>query len=112
MCPGSSDPLYIVTYYIKWVTTSGTHSSIVQGLQGIASKMYVNRKLEGYAALQCFAFLSCDRFSYLAKPVKAMVFISDGNSGIGAHVRRGFGYYLRCFRLLLRSKAVTNPIFL
>ena len=22
VCPGSSDPFYIVTYYIKWVTTS------------------------------------------------------------------------------------------
>ena len=28
VCPGSSDPVYIVTYYIKWVTTSWTHSSI------------------------------------------------------------------------------------
>ena len=26
VCPGSSDPFYIVTYYIKWVTTSTTHS--------------------------------------------------------------------------------------
>ena len=26
VCPGSSDPFYIVTYYIKWVTTSWTHS--------------------------------------------------------------------------------------
>ena len=24
-CPGSSDPFYIVSYYIKWVTTSWTH---------------------------------------------------------------------------------------
>ena len=24
VCPGSSDPFYIVTYYIKWVTTSWT----------------------------------------------------------------------------------------
>ena len=22
VCPRSSDPLYVVTYYIKWVTTS------------------------------------------------------------------------------------------
>ena len=28
VCPGSSDPFYIVTYYIKWVTTSWTHSSL------------------------------------------------------------------------------------
>ena len=27
MCPRSSDPFYIVSYYIKWVTTSWTHSS-------------------------------------------------------------------------------------
>ena len=28
VCPGSSDPFYIVTYYMKWVTTSWTHSII------------------------------------------------------------------------------------
>ena len=26
VCPGSSDPFYIVSYYIKWVTTFRTHS--------------------------------------------------------------------------------------
>ena len=26
VCPRNSDQLYIVTYYIKWVTTSWTHS--------------------------------------------------------------------------------------
>ena len=25
MCPRSSDPFYLVTYYIKWVTTSWTY---------------------------------------------------------------------------------------
>jgi len=25
ICPGSSDPFYIVSYYIKWATTSWTH---------------------------------------------------------------------------------------
>ena len=29
VCPGSSDPFYIVTYYIKWVTTSWTHGMLV-----------------------------------------------------------------------------------
>ena len=29
VCPRSSDPFYIVTYYIKWVTTSWT-DGIVQ----------------------------------------------------------------------------------
>ena len=28
MCPGRSDPFYILSYYIKWVTTSRTHSII------------------------------------------------------------------------------------
>ena len=27
MCPRSSDPFYIVTYYMKWVTTSWTNST-------------------------------------------------------------------------------------
>ena len=25
VCPGSSDPFYLVSYYIKWVTTFWTH---------------------------------------------------------------------------------------
>ena len=28
VCPGSSDPFYIVSYFIKRVTTSGTYSTI------------------------------------------------------------------------------------
>ena len=28
VCPRSSDPFYIVTNYIKWVTTSWTHSTL------------------------------------------------------------------------------------
>ena len=27
MCPRRSDPFYVVTYFIKWVTTSWTHST-------------------------------------------------------------------------------------
>ena len=30
VCPRSSDPFYVVTYYIKWVTTSWTHSNIAR----------------------------------------------------------------------------------
>ena len=26
VCPGSSDPFYVISYYIKWVTTSWTYS--------------------------------------------------------------------------------------
>ena len=29
VCPKSSDPFYIITYYIKWVTTSWTYSNAV-----------------------------------------------------------------------------------
>ena len=32
ICPGSSDPFFIVSYYTKWVTTSWTHSNIVQNV--------------------------------------------------------------------------------
>ena len=28
MCPRSSDPFYVVTYSIKWVTTTWTYSTI------------------------------------------------------------------------------------
>ena len=28
VCPGSRDPLYIVSYYIKWVRASWTHCII------------------------------------------------------------------------------------
>ena len=28
ICPGSSDPIYVITYYVKWVTSSWTHSSL------------------------------------------------------------------------------------
>ena len=31
ICPRSSDPFYIVNYYINWVTTSWTHSSSETG---------------------------------------------------------------------------------
>ena len=33
VCPGGSDPFYIVSYYIKWVTTSWTHGTIRPGSQ-------------------------------------------------------------------------------
>ena len=32
VCPGSSYPFYIVSYYIKWVTLSWTHSTYERGL--------------------------------------------------------------------------------
>ena len=38
VCPRSSGPFYVVTYYIKWVTTSWTHSTL----------LYYNSKKPGY----------------------------------------------------------------
>ena len=33
VCPRSNDPFYIVSYYIKWVTTSWTDGSILMDTQ-------------------------------------------------------------------------------
>ena len=35
ICPESSDPFYTVSYYIKWVTTSWTHSTPRDNLNSI-----------------------------------------------------------------------------
>ena len=40
VCPRSSDQFYVVTYYIKWVTTSWTHS-IIRVLFGCAHGTYI-----------------------------------------------------------------------
>ena len=39
MCPGSSDPFYIVTYYIKWVTTSWTYSILTIEMDNLRNTM-------------------------------------------------------------------------
>ena len=36
MCLGSSDPFYVVSYYINWVTTSWTYSTVETSLVSIA----------------------------------------------------------------------------
>ena len=33
MCPRSADQFYVVTYYIKWVTTSWTYSTLAPALR-------------------------------------------------------------------------------
>ena len=39
--PGSSGPFYVVTYYIKWVTTPWTHSTVTRNgiAQGLTTTM-------------------------------------------------------------------------
>ena len=41
VCPGSSDPFYMVTYYLKWVTTSWTYSSAFIALNTCSVRMEV-----------------------------------------------------------------------
>ena len=41
MCPRRSDPFYIVSYYIKWVTTSWTHSNLVDVRIQIEKNIFV-----------------------------------------------------------------------
>ena len=45
VCPGSSDTFHIVSYYIKWVTTSWTHgiSACIDMVCQINSNAYSNR---------------------------------------------------------------------
>ena len=50
VCPGSSDPFYIVTYYINWVTTSWTYSSYFLNIQ------YIQNHYQSYTC-----FIQCPR---------------------------------------------------
>ena len=44
VCPGSSDLLYIVSYYIKWFTTSWTYSISSQNIYiGHGHPVFSNR---------------------------------------------------------------------
>ena len=36
VCPVSSDPFYVVTYYIKWVTTYWTYSKFADSFPKLA----------------------------------------------------------------------------
>ena len=48
ICPRSSDPIHIVTYYIRWVITSWTQSNnnrnLLYSLQVIAASTFVKEK--------------------------------------------------------------------
>ena len=50
VCPGSSAPFFIVSYYIKWVTTSWTHSSS-EHVAHVWSKKGLFRKKSDYSTL-------------------------------------------------------------
>ena len=42
VCPRSSNPFCVVTYYIKWVTTSWTHSIYTKKLQFASYLQFVH----------------------------------------------------------------------
>ena len=70
VCPGSSDPFYIVTYYIKGITTSCTHSTttcnalfiIIMHLiykgqnRGCVSTIYLFTFLSAFSKICCVHF--------------------------------------------------------
>ena len=41
VCPRSSDPFYVVTYYIKWVNTSWTCCTLKCTLRAYASNLFL-----------------------------------------------------------------------
>ena len=51
MSPGSSDLLYIVSYYMKWVTTSWTHSIFRHHKKRQKWQKHVNELLHFFRSL-------------------------------------------------------------
>ena len=55
-CPRSCDPFYIVSYYIKWVTTSWTYSMLYicgkYSLYSISSPLYSFPMFKAYLIYQ------------------------------------------------------------
>ena len=64
VCPRSSDPLYIVSYYTKWATTSGTHSRYL----GLPDGWH----LCGFALLLAFDHLAVVRGADLLRHLPAL----------------------------------------
>ena len=64
VCPRSSDPFYIVTYYIKWVTSSGTHNKVNPlklNVFILATNMHSNIYYK-IVVLNLFSSVSCNIF--------------------------------------------------
>ena len=101
VCPRSSAPFYIVSYYIKCVTTSWTYSCNFLNKTGhyFLDIQYVQILIQ-------FCF-SSDPFYIVTYSIKWVTnFWTHSNSEIVAHVNRNI-----CLRHLIRSRAVTNRIF-
>ena len=76
MCPGGSDPFYIVTYYTKWVTTSKSDSTVMHPLlpKGhLLGEFSVNRSFYKF----CHNYSGRQERGYI--PVKAK-FLKDKKS--------------------------------
>ena len=63
VCPGSSDPFYIVTYYIKWITPSWTHST-QRGMWTVGNPGLTSLKSIGLAkgpsTYPLYPYIACD----------------------------------------------------
>ena len=57
VCPGSSDPSYIVSYYTEWVTTSWTY-----GTEGVGSNPRHMRTMEARPSV--YIYRNCDVCMY------------------------------------------------
>ena len=79
VCPGSSDPFYILSYYIKWVTTSWTHSIYVHfrrapktSLTFAPDPLYPRGQGTPYITIwrpyNLFQFFTCSKLLYPSYP--------------------------------------------
>jgi len=62
MCPRSSDPFYILSYYIKWVTTSWTHSTLSISYSGNDARFIRAADPDPIFLLKSFRILSPDAY--------------------------------------------------
>ena len=87
MCPGSSYPFYIVSYYIKWVTTSWTYGILIM------------------CSSACCYFNVCKEFDYTDKRAKIIsldnvyiAYVIDKNTNLQILILESFHrvLYISC----------------
>ena len=70
VCPRSKDPFYVVTYYIKWITTSWTHST-----KAFFDDLKVNKEIKLFSrqSRSCYAILNYEIEIFFTK--RAILFL-------------------------------------
>ena len=71
VCPRSIDPFYEVTYYIKWVTTSWTHSTCSRKTQ---KKCYILWSKKSVLLWGCAYVFSCWKIFILKETLTSTLF--------------------------------------